>query len=99
MQVQSLELARNTDLATRGSSAIELVQRVAETIASAEARLEQLLQKALAEVSAADDLGTALTERASKAEKRADEAEKWLRRLHAKLEEEFASANQVLARA
>jgi len=99
MGLELLEVARVSDLARRGNSALELVQRFVMTAASTEAHLEKQLQKALADVTAANDLITALTERTSQAEERADEAEKWLRRLHARLEEEFGSAKRVLAEA
>jgi len=99
MGMEALEIVRDTDLAGRGSSALELVQRLAKTIASREAHVEQQLQKALADVTAAEEIGCALTERASRAEEQANEAEQWLRRLHSRLEEEFASAKRILARA
>ena len=53
MGMESLEIARDSDAARRGGSALELVQRLAKTIASTEAHLEQQLQKALADVTAA----------------------------------------------
>ena len=98
METASLEIIRGNHVAGRGSSALELVQRLAKTLASAEIQLEQQLQKALADLTAAEDRGSALTLRASEAEERADEAEQWLSRLHVRLEEEFVSANRVLAR-
>jgi hypothetical protein len=91
MGLELLEIGRDGDLARRGNSALELVQRLAKAIASAEAHREQQLQKALADISAAEDLSDALAERATQAEGRANEAEKWLMRLHAKLEEQLAS--------
>ena len=99
MWVGSPEDTRNGDCARRGSPALELVQRLAETIASAEIRLELQLQKVLVDITAAEDLGAALTERAVLAEGRANEAENWLSRLHAKLEEVFRSAKRVSTRA
>jgi hypothetical protein len=53
----------------------------------------------LADITAAEDLGIALIKRANQAEERADKAEQWFRRLHTRLEEEFASAKRVLAQA
>jgi len=94
MGMELLEIGRDSDLARRGSSALELVQRFAKIIASAEAHREQQLQKALADISAAEDLSAALAERITQAEGRANEAEKWLRRLHAKLEEQLASRHK-----
>ena len=94
MGMESLEIVCDSDVARHGSSALELLQRVAQTIASTEIRFEQQLQKTLADIKAAEDLATALAERANQAEGRAKEAEKWLRRLHAKLEEQLASRHE-----
>ena len=94
MGMESLEIVRDSDVARRGSSALELLQRVAQTIASAEIRFEQQLQKTLDDIKTAEDLGSALAERATQAEGRANEAEKWLRRLHAKLEDQLASRHE-----
>ena len=99
MGMEVLEICHDSELARRGNSALDLVQRLAATIASTQARHEQQLQKALADVTAAENLGAVLSERACRAEERADEAEQWLRRLHSRLQEEFASAKQVSMRA
>jgi hypothetical protein len=94
MGMELLEIGRDSDLARRGSSALELVQRLAKTIASTEIHHEQRLEKVMADLTAAEDLGAALAERATQAEGHANEAEKWLRRLHAKLEEQLSSRHE-----
>jgi hypothetical protein len=77
------------DLTRRGNAALDLVHEVAANVSSRERRLEAGLTKILAQLKRAEENNSALTERAASAEKRAAEGEKWLGRLHAKLEQEL----------
>jgi hypothetical protein len=92
-----LEVNFSEDVGKRGSAALALVQQLADTIAACESQFEQELQNALAQLTAAEDRNVTLARRAAQAEQTADEAENWLRRLHQKLQEEFASAKRNLA--
>src|SRR3954468_9274972 len=89
-----LEFVATDDVAKRGSAALTLVQQLADAIASCENELEERLQTVLADLTQAEDRHSALSHRVMSAEKHAHEAEDWLRRLHDRLQDEFASAKR-----
>ena len=83
---------RSRDPVLGGNTALELVQRLAQTIASAEIYRELQLQKVLADIKMAEEQTAALQERTALAERRGNEAEYWLTRVYAKLEQELGPA-------
>jgi hypothetical protein len=89
-----LEFIAGEDIAKRGSAALALAQQLADAIASCENELEKKLQNVLADLTAAQDRNAVLSDRARGAEKRADEAEGWLRRLHDRLQHDFVPAKR-----
>jgi bifunctional pyridoxal-dependent enzyme with beta-cystathionase and maltose regulon repressor activities len=80
-------ISHEDDLARLGNAAMSLLQEVGEMLASKESHLETSLTKILEQLSAAEARSTLLDQRAVEAERQADEAETWLRRLHTKLQE------------
>jgi hypothetical protein len=74
-----------------GRAAIDLVSQVAETVAATEVRAEALLVRAIEQLREAEERNRALEARVLEAETRAKEAERWLRYVHAEIEEKFAS--------
>jgi hypothetical protein len=82
------------DLARTGQAALDLIDRVADTISATENRLEMRLQQTLEQLKAAEDQNDVLTVRATEAEGRASEAVKWLRRLHDEVEAKLAAQIQ-----
>jgi hypothetical protein len=97
MNVESPKAPSASDLTRRGKAALDLVRQVAETVASRESRFEAGLTKILTQLRSAEERHSALAKRATQAEKRAAEGEKWLRRLHARLEQEFSSMKRSAA--
>ena len=86
-----MEPLRNVahDLTRRGQAAIDLVHQVADTISTAENRSETLLVRAMEQLKTIEDRNRALEARAINAEASACEAEKWLRRVHDKIQHEL----------
>ncbi len=74
-----------------GRAAVDLVSQVAETVAATEVRAEALLVRAIEQLREAEERNRALEARVLEAETRAKEAERWLRYVHAEIEEKFAS--------
>ena len=74
-----------------GQSALDLIHQVAIVLKSNEARTEAIVQRAIDELKAAEDRIRALEGRALNAETRANEAEKWLLRLHEAIQEKLAA--------
>jgi hypothetical protein len=72
-----------------GQSALDLIHQVAIVITSNEARAEAIVQRAIDELKAAEERIRALEARALNAESRANEAEKWLLRLHDAIQEKL----------
>ncbi len=77
------------DLTRRGQAAIDLVHQVADTLSAAQNRSETLLARTMEQLKTMEDRSRALEARAIQAEVSACEAEKWLRRLHDKIENEL----------
>jgi hypothetical protein len=73
-----------------GQSALDLIHQVAIVIRSNEARTEAIVQRAIDELKGAEERIKALEARALNAEARANEAEKWLMRLHDAVQEKLA---------
>lgn len=88
-----MEPLRHTahDLTRKGQAAIDLVHQVADRISTAENRSETLLVRAMEQLKSMENRNRALEARAIKAEASACEAEKWLRRLHDKIQDELLS--------
>ena len=84
-------VVRDAELSRKGQAALDLVAHVADTISQTENRIETLLVRALEQLKTMEDRNRILEERAAQAELRAREAEKWLMRLHAEMEDRFAS--------
>ena len=82
---------REGELMRKGQAALDLVSQVAETISATENRIETLLVRALEQLKTMEDRNRVLEERATAAELRAREAEKWLMRLHVEMEDKFTS--------
>ena len=74
-----------------GRAAGALGTPVAETVAATEVRAEALLVRAIEQLREAEERNRALEARVLEAETRAKEAERWLRYVHAEIEEKFAS--------
>ena len=72
-----------------GSASLNLLNRAAEAIAFTEARLQSELQTVLDQLNRAEERNRSLTHRVNAADARAEEAEQWLRRIHAKLAAEW----------
>jgi hypothetical protein len=66
-----------------------LVHQVADTISETENRSTTLLLRAIAQLKAMEDRNRALEARAIKAEASARDAERWLSRIHAKIQNEL----------
>jgi hypothetical protein len=81
-----------------GQTALDLVHQVAVAIAQNEARAEGIVQRAINELKAAEERIRALETRALNAESRANEAEKWLARLHDAIQEKLADGRLDQAR-
>ncbi len=88
-----LRMARaEPDLLTHaGRAALDLVTQVAETVAATEVRAEALLVRAIEQLKEAEERNRVLEARVLEAETRAKEAERWLRYVHAEIEEKFAA--------
>ena len=89
--LQGNPVVRDAELSRKGQAALDLVLQVADTISQTENRIETLLARALEQLKTMEDRNQILEERAAQAELRAREAEKWLMRLHAEMEDRFAS--------
>jgi len=89
---------REAELSRKGQAALDLVGQVAETINATENRIETLLVRALDQLKQMEERNRALEERAAQAEARAREAEKWLMRLHAEMEDKLVSWKGAQAR-
>jgi hypothetical protein len=87
----SYAISLENDLTRKGAAALDLIDRVADTISATENRLEARLLQALDQLKAAEDQNGVLTVRATEAEGRASEAVKWLRRLYDEVESKLAS--------
>jgi hypothetical protein len=87
----SYAISLENDLTRKGEAALDLIDRVADTISATENRLEARLLQALDQLKAAEDQNGVLTVRATEAEGRASEAVKWLRRLYDEVEFKLAS--------
>ena len=80
-----VELVFSDDLAKRGGATLDLVRQLAASVTARESELEAKLNDVLTQLGGAEVRHADLSERASVAEKRSNEAEYWLRQLHAKL--------------
>jgi hypothetical protein len=85
------DAAGGEGLQQAGRAAIDLVTQVAETVAATEVRAEALLVRAIEQLREAEERNRALEARVLEAETRAKEAERWLRYVHAEIEEKFAA--------
>ena len=97
-QPQANSVARDGELTRKGQAALDLVSQVADTISATENRIETLLVRALEQLKTMEDRNRVLEERATAAEARAREAEKWLMRLHVEMEDKFTSWKGAQAR-
>jgi hypothetical protein len=88
-----LRMARSEPdpLTYAGRAALDLVTQVAETVAATEVRAEALLVRAIEQLKEAEERNRVLEARVLEAETRAKEAERWLRYVHAEIEEKFAA--------
>ena len=82
--------AANNDLASKGRSALDLIQHAADAVTTTAKRLEVNLLKVLDQLKTAEDRNGILTTRATRAEGRASDAVKWLKRLHDEIEAQLA---------
>jgi hypothetical protein len=73
-----------------GQRALDLIHQVAIAIESNDARTEAAVQRAIDELNVAEERIRTLETRALSAESRANEAEKWLVRLHGAIQEKLA---------
>ena len=73
-----------------GQSALDLIHQVAIVMTSNEARAEAIVQRAIDELKAAEERIKRLEAHVLSAEARANEAEKWLVRLHDAIQEKIA---------
>jgi hypothetical protein len=85
------DVAGGEALQQAGRAAIDLVSQVAQTVAATEVRAEALLVRAIEQLREAEDRNRLLEARVLEAETRAKEAERWLRYVHAEIEEKFAA--------
>jgi hypothetical protein len=97
-QAPANSVARDGELTRKGQAALDLVSQVADTISATENRIETLLVRALDQLKQMEDRNRVLEERATAAEARAREAEKWLMRLHVEMEDKFTSWKGAQAR-
>jgi hypothetical protein len=97
-QAPANSVARDGELTRKGQAALDLVSQVADTINATENRIETLLVRALDQLKQMEDRNRVLEERATAAEARAREAEKWLMRLHVEMEDKFTSWKGAQAR-
>lgn len=97
-QAPANPVARDGELTRKGQAALDLVSQVADTINATENRIETLLVRALDQLKQMEDRNRVLEERATAAEARAREAEKWLMRLHVEMEDKFTSWKGAQAR-
>ncbi|MCZ7657279.1 MAG: hypothetical protein M5U07_05210 [Xanthobacteraceae bacterium] len=74
-----------------GQATVDLLSQVAETVAATEVRAEALLVRAIEQLREAEERNRLLEARVLEAETRAKEAERWLRYVHAEIEEKFAA--------
>jgi len=82
--------AANNDLEYKGQAALDLIQQAADEVTATEKRLEVSLLKVLDQLKTAEDRNGILTARATRAEGRASDAVKWLKRLHDEIEAQLA---------
>ena len=97
-QLQGNSVVRDAELSRKGQAALDLVSQVADTISQTENRIETLLVRALEQLKTMEDRNRALEARATQAETRAKDAEKWLMRLHVEMEDKFTSWKGAQAR-